>query len=129
MIVVDSHVVLWMASFREKLSPGATEAIERAESSDITPVISAATVYEIGYAVARGRANLSIPKEALFAGIRSRFRIVPVTIEIALTAANLDPFHGDPMDRLIAATAILENLPLVTADRKIRDSKLCRTIW
>jgi PIN domain nuclease of toxin-antitoxin system len=129
MIVLDSHVVLWAASYPEKLSPAAGEAILRAEASDVLPVISAATVYELAYIARKGRAILTVPEEAFLSGIRSQFRIVPVTAELAVVAAHLEPFHGDPMDRLIVATAILENLPLITFDRKIRDSKVCRTIW
>ena len=38
-------------------------------------------------------------------------------------------FPSDPMDRIIAATAIVEGFPLLTADRNIRRSKLVKTIW
>jgi PIN domain nuclease of toxin-antitoxin system len=40
-----------------------------------------------------------------------------------------DPFPRDPSDRLIAATAMVEGVPLVTADTRIRQSKLVETVW
>ena len=50
-------------------------------------------------------------------------RVVPVTPDIAVRSAMLETtdFHGDPMDRLIAATAMAGDHTLVTADRKIVD--------
>lgn len=45
-------------------------------------------------------------------------------------AAHLPPgFPGDPFDRVIAATAIVERVPVVTSDTRIRKSKVVRTIW
>ena len=47
-----------------------------------------------------------------------------------MAAAQLaDAFPGDPMDRIIAATALTEGIPLVTADERIRRSGVVRTIW
>lgn len=56
--------------------------------------------------------------------------IRPVTAEIAMNAIHFPAdFPRDPGDRIIAATARVENLPLVTADRRIQASKLIKTIW
>jgi PIN domain nuclease of toxin-antitoxin system len=57
-------------------------------------------------------------------------RVLPITIEIAAATAHLPPdFPSDPMDRIIAATARAENLPLVTADERILSCPLLKTIW
>jgi PIN domain nuclease of toxin-antitoxin system len=56
--------------------------------------------------------------------------VEPITPEITAFAVQLpSSFPKDPADRLIAATAMVEGAPLVTADERIRQSKVVRTIW
>jgi PIN domain nuclease of toxin-antitoxin system len=56
--------------------------------------------------------------------------VQPITPEIAAFAVELpSSFPKDPADRLIAATAMVEGAPLVTADERIRQAKLVQTIW
>jgi len=56
--------------------------------------------------------------------------VKPLTAEIAAAAAQFpEDFARDPADRLIAATASIEGLPLVTRDEQIRRSPLLKTIW
>jgi PIN domain nuclease of toxin-antitoxin system len=53
-----------------------------------------------------------------------------LTADVAAVAAYLpERFPSDPFDRLIAATAIVERAPQVTADRRIQESRVLRTIW
>jgi len=60
----------------------------------------------------------------------SRHRLLALTPQIATTAARLSAEMGrDPADRLIAATAIEFGTPLVTKDKRIRDSGVIETIW
>jgi PIN domain nuclease of toxin-antitoxin system len=60
----------------------------------------------------------------------ARVILKPVTAEIAALAVRLPkPFPRDPADRLIASTAMVKDMPLVTADARIRQSKVLDTVW
>jgi PIN domain nuclease of toxin-antitoxin system len=60
----------------------------------------------------------------------ARVILRPVTAEIAALAVRLpERFPKDPADRLITATAMVEGMALVTADTRIRRSKVVETIW
>jgi PIN domain nuclease of toxin-antitoxin system len=56
--------------------------------------------------------------------------VVPIDARIATRSTFIaQNFHGDPADQLIAATAIELNLPVITADERLRKSPAVRTIW
>jgi len=60
----------------------------------------------------------------------ARVIVRPMTPEIVALAIRLPAgFPKDPADRLIAATAIVAGVPLVTADERIRQAKVVQTIW
>ncbi len=130
MILLDTHVVIWLALWPELISTKAKAAIENTESSGTVPWISVMTLYEIANTIRRGRIEPNVPHEVFLRLIGSRFRVIPVTEEIAVRAATFPaPFHGDPMDRIIAATAVIDGCVLVTRDEKIREAGVCKTIW
>ena len=88
------------------------------------------SLYEISRISERGRIVLDVSLEIFLSRVTSLFEIKPINSAIAIAAARLpDTFPGDPADRIIAATAIVEGLPLITADRNIRRSRLVKTIW
>lgn len=58
-----------------------------------------------------------------------RCRLMPLTVDVALESTRLQAFTGDPADRMIAATAILQQAAIVTKDRRFRESKLLRAVW
>ncbi len=71
-----------------------------------------------------------MPIGRFLARISERFRVLPITAEIAQLAAELpDSYPSDPMDRLIGATALAQGVPLVTRDRAIRSSRAVPVIW
>jgi PIN domain nuclease of toxin-antitoxin system len=129
-ILLDTHVVLWLFLAPEKLSFPAREAILHARIEGEKIGCSPVSIYEIAYAATRKRLHLHTTVEAFIAAVLARIDLVPLTPGIAVCAGGLtDPFHGDPLDRIIAATAITEKCALVTADNQIRVSKICEVIW
>jgi PIN domain nuclease of toxin-antitoxin system len=114
----------------EKLSAEARNAILEARKSGESIACSPISLYEIANAVRRGRLHIRSTIHDFITAIESRVVLIPMTPEIAICAAGLpDPFHGDPMDRIIAATAMVGGHTLITHDDRIRKAGLCRTLW
>ncbi len=129
-LLLDTHVILWLALAPDRMSPAAAKWTKDAEDSGAPLAISAVSLYEIAYLIRARRILLAVPEAAFLAGVKRRFEVLPVSGEVAVFAAQLpSALHGDPMDRIIAATAAAENYTLITADEKILKSGVCKTIW
>lgn len=129
-LLLDTHVILWLTLAADRVSPHAAKSIRDVEDSGAALAISAASLYEIAYLIRARRVLLAVSEGAFLTGVISRFETLPVSSEIAVFAAQLpSALHGDPLDRMIAATAVIENRTLITADRKLRDSGACKTLW
>ena len=131
MIVVDTHIVLWDALDPARLSRKAKTAINRADKSDGI-VICDITLWEIAMLIDRERITVEVPyNEFMKLVLASRqYTVHPITPEIAQRSMDcLPPGYGDPADRLIAATALVAGIPLITADKGLRDAIVIRTIW
>ena len=134
MIFLDTHVLIWTASDPKRLSKKAREAIRRErekEAREKTGVaIAAITLWELGWLAENGRIQVTGSVESFVRETASRVIVEPITPEIAAFAVQLpSSFPKDPADRLIAATAMVEGAPLVTADERIRQARVVRTIW
>jgi len=85
---------------------------------------------ELAGLIERGRIRIHGSIEAVIANFTNELAVLPLTLEIAvLTAQFPSDFPRDPSDRIIAATARAEGIPLVTADERIRSCPLLKTIW
>lgn len=119
MIVLDTHVLLWVAAKSDRLGQRAARRIDRALHDDEL-ALSAFSFWEVATLLDRGRLRLRGGAEGLRAGmLRMGVRELPVDGEIAILAANLRSFHGDPADRIIGATALAHRATLITADEAL----------
>jgi PIN domain nuclease of toxin-antitoxin system len=129
-ILVDTHVVVWLALNPRQLSRRARAAIDDARKNGDGLAISDITLLELATLANRGRVQLDISLESFLREVEARFIVLPISGRACVLALGLPPtYPNDPADRIIGATALAEGLPLLTADREIRRSKALRTIW
>lgn len=93
-------------------------------------LVSAATAWEIATKVRLGKFAEAVKLEGRFfeALEDAGYGLLPITPEVALRAGRLVGSHGDPFDRIIAAHALAEDIPVVSADPKL-DEFGVRRIW
>ena len=123
MIHLDTHILVRLLAGDDALGGPLIDLLSEALSRSGLAV-SAMVFTEVAQLHLRGRVDLGMsPERWMQERKRDGLRIVPVTPEIAVRSAMLETtdFHGDPMDRLIAATAMTGDHTLVTADRRIVD--------
>lgn len=130
MIIVDTHVVAWLAFDPDRLSRKARAAIDDARKNGDGLAISDITLLELATLASKGRIHLDISLESFLGEVEARFVVLPISGRACVRAIGLPAaYPKDPADRIIAATALVEGLSLLTADREIRRSKVLHTIW
>lgn len=126
MILLDTHAWLWWSVESKSLSKRARRVIEDADVLGLSPL----SIYEVAYAHRRGRMLFELPlNEWLAESLSADITVLPIIPSISATAGSLDWSHGDPADRILVATAKVHGIPLVTADKRIRESGLVEVEW
>jgi PIN domain nuclease of toxin-antitoxin system len=116
--VIDTHYVLWAAINSTRMEPWARRLIADLNNEIL---VSAASIYEISLKVRYGKLPQAVEFESdLIANIESRlgYTLLPLEQEAMIRAARFEDMHADPFDRMIAAHAIQNNLPLLSTDDK-----------
>lgn len=126
-VMLDTHVVIWAVDDPRRLSR-LSESILREPATQL--LVSAATVWEISIKVGLGKLALSESyRQWMFNAHRDLgATLLPITIEYADVQATLPHHHRDPFDRLLAAQALSEDIPLVSADSVFESYGVSR-IW
>ncbi|MBT4498370.1 MAG: type II toxin-antitoxin system VapC family toxin [Gemmatimonadetes bacterium] len=131
MILLDTHALVWYLDDPEKLSQKSREAIDTGLRDDGVGIADI-TLWEIAMLVHKGRLTFDRDVEQWLTDLSElpNFRKFRISPPIAALSARLPgKFHGDPADRLIVATALNIDAPLVTRDGQIRDYSHIKTIW
>ena len=130
MIVVDTSVVIWLASDPSLLSAAATDAIRTARKNGGVGISCIPPSYELAWLAKNHRIVLKTSLEAFLVEVETRFLILPITAAVTRIAMEFpSPYPPDPMDRIIGATALDRGVPLVTKDKMIRKAKALSVIW
>ena len=126
-ILLDSHAFVWFVLGNPRCTPTARERIERPGT---TTFVSAASVWEIATKVRIGKWPECVAIVQYFDRVMTanKFAALPVSMEHGRIAGLFTSSHKDPFDRMLAAQAKIEKMPLITADRRL-DSFEIETIW
>ena len=117
MIILDTHIFVWSGLEQYEKIP--KETLAKINGSK-TLGVSAISLWEISMLVQKGR--IEFPCELIewfrLAFISPKLKLLPITPEIAVKSGALQ-MHGDPADRIIAATSIIHKCGLATVDEKL----------
>jgi len=116
-LLLDTHLLLWVAGEPERLSP-------KARSLLLDPgnrlIFSAASLCEIAIKRSLGRDDFKVDARRLWRMLLANgYLELPVSSEHALIAGDLPSLHKDPFDRILIAQARVEGLTLLTVDKAV----------
>ena len=114
-LLLDTHVVLWVAMDSPRLSAAARSTILDAEAT-----FSAASIWEVVIKSGLGRDDFIVDADELRHGLlRNGFEELPMTGAHALEVARLPEMHRDPFDRILLAQARWEGMSLGSVDAQL----------
>lgn len=129
MILLDTHALLWWALDPEHLSDAARRHTREMEK--VGGYASSISIWELGVKVRNGKLDLGLSIEEFARRLQHGgvVDLVPVGTDVWLKSLALDWTHRDPADRVIVATALLLDVPLLTKDDRIRSYTGVTTTW
>lgn len=129
MIMLDTHVwLIWANDDVELLSKAALDAIEKADSIGVSII----SCWEIAMRVSKGRLAFAVDVQDWISSALKYpgINLIGLDVETVVLSTRLPgEFHGDPADRIIAASCLKHNAPLVSKDRGIHSWGRIKVIW
>lgn len=128
MLLLDTHVLVWLASDQKQLSDRVRMEIR---DTDQGVSISSITALELALLQKKGRLELPLDAGEYLHRALSQHGVMEIEInaDILLKSAGLPDIHNDPFDRILIATAQLHNMILVTKDGTIPKYPELATLW
>lgn len=126
-VLLDTHTLLWAALAPEFLSRKASRSIKDEAN---TILVSAASAWEIATKVRLGKlpGAEKLEREFIERMETAGYVLLPLDVPSALRAGRLTGAHRDPFDRMIAAQALADDIPVISKDPKL-DTFGIRRIW
>ena len=131
MILLDTCVIIWDALEKSQLSEKALNAINKADEFNAL-IISDISIWEIAMLIKKERIKIDTTASNLInLYLQTRnISVIQISPEVAEISVNFgEEVNKDPADRIIAATSIIQNAQLVTADKNLIKSKVVETVW
>jgi len=131
MILLDTHVWIWVVSNPENLSKKAKQYVKTA-IAEKGIIISSISAWEVALLVVKNRLKLKLNVNDWITRSETLpfIQFIPVDNSVAVQSVNLpEPIHSDPADRIIIATAISMGIPVVTKDEKILNYPHVQSVW
>lgn len=125
--VTDTHSLVWYFTENPKLSKKALRTFEKTVKEG-TIIIPTVVLAEIMYISRKGRINMTFAETLERIEDNDNFEVVPLDLDILKEAEQMD-VELEMHDKLIVATALFFDAPLITADGEIRESKSIKVIW
>ncbi|MCS3781338.1 type II toxin-antitoxin system VapC family toxin [Tsukamurella ocularis] len=114
-LLADTHVLLWWLGSDPRLRPDHRSLIEDDEN---TVLVSAATVAEVSIKASLGK--LVAPEMSEEFLTAQGFSLLPLSVRHAQAIRDLPWHHRDPFDRMLVAQCVVEQVPILTVDERIR---------
>jgi PIN domain nuclease of toxin-antitoxin system len=126
-VLIDSHALIWYVDQDNLLGPASHAAISD-PTNDL--LLSAGSIWEIGIKVGLGKLVLTQPFKPWMNQAISDLdvTVLPLSVEYVDVQSNLPRHHGDPLDRLIVAQAIVEQVSIISADANLDAYGITR-VW
>ena len=126
-VLLDTHTLLWATLSPASLSRDVSAII--ADEANVI-LVSAATAWEIATKVRLGKLPGAERLEKEFRDVMedAGYTVVPIDAAVALRAGRFPSEHRDPFDRVIAAQALADDIPVLSSDGKL-DSFGIQRIW
>ncbi len=110
-LLLDTHTFAWWAASDDRLSKTALAALRDPDNECFLSVVAA---WEFQWIQARGRISIATPLDIILAS--APVTCIDIPFDLHRYSASLPPIHGDPIDRMLIAHALRDDMVLVSRD-------------